>query len=202
MRIFSDVCHQHFMLEWAISSFYWVLCFLLGVFTNLCCETLDVRKRQWIISKNKINRSINHSTDQINQFDKIIDQSINHQWGYIDDWGWELGMRRKNWAWGSEPLLLGWVGRNGSITTVCMWLCAYVCVCFCVRDCICVHERTHARVCVCMYVCVWVCKHRQPRSYSDTPHSDQRTTLQTRTVHDLWIRANGCKLVLLHIGVC
>ena len=59
---------------------------LLGVFTNLCCEALDVRKRQWIISKNKINQSIN--------------QSINHLWGIIDDWGWEreerIGERFRN----------------------------------------------------------------------------------------------------------
>ena len=66
-----------FMRDWAIWSLYWVLWLLLGVFTNLCCEIVDVRKRQWIISKNKINRSINQSI-LINQlFDKIIDQSVN-----------------------------------------------------------------------------------------------------------------------------
>ena len=38
-------------------------------------------KKQCIISKNKINQLINQL------FDKIIDQSINHHWGFIDDWG-------------------------------------------------------------------------------------------------------------------
>ena len=126
-RVCSDVCHQHFMLDWAILSLYWVLCLLLVVFTNLCCETLDVRKRQWIISKNKINRSINQSS-----------------------WlGWE-----NNWGWGSEMWLLGRVGRNGSIT---LYACGCVCVCFCVRACICVWTHACVCVCVYMYVCVCVC---------------------------------------------
>ena len=43
------------------------------------------------------------------------------------------GVKEKELGRGSEMLwLLGWVGRNGSITTVCMWLCVYVCVCVCV----------------------------------------------------------------------
>ena len=37
---------------------------IFGVFTNLCCKTADVRKRQWIIPKNKINRLINQLIDQ------------------------------------------------------------------------------------------------------------------------------------------
>ena len=142
-----------FMLDWAIWSLYWVLRILLGVFTNLCCKTVDVRKRQWIISKNKINRSIS-------SIKLLINQSINQSSMGIY---WWLGLekRRKNSGWGSETLWLpSWVGRNGPITIVCKWLCVYlcvtVCVCFCVRACICVHERTCVSVCVCVTVCVCV----------------------------------------------
>ena len=44
--------------------------------------------------------------------------------------------------------LLGRVGRNGSITYICMWLCV------CVFLCACLHLCMNARVCVfdCVYV--------------------------------------------------
>ena len=52
------------------------------------------------------------------------------------------------------------------------YMCVYVCVCEFVSTINRGHTRTH---------------------WTFTP----RTTLQTRTVHDLWIRANGCKLPTL-----
>ena len=93
-----------FMLEWAIWSLYWVLRIsLLGVFTNLCCKTVDVRKRQCIISKNKIiDQSINNWSNSsikllINQ---SINQSINHQLGFmmtgVGKEKKEFGMRFRN----------------------------------------------------------------------------------------------------------
>ena len=158
-----------------VHHFYWVLCFLLGVFTNLCCETLDVRKRQWIISKNKINRSINHSTDQINQlFDKIIDQSIiNGDLLMTGGGNWEREERI-----GGEVQkrcgLLSWVGRNGSITTMHVAACVCVCVCVCVSVCmlafVYINVRMHARVCVCMYVCVCEFVSTVNRGHTPTLH--------------------------------
>ena len=145
------------MLEWAISSLYWVLCLLLGVFTNLCCETVDVRKRQWIISKNKINQSFSWSISSIKSL--INQSSMGIYWWLGVGTGKEkkeLGVRFRN-----VVTWLHWVGRNGSITTVCMWLCAYVCVCVCVSVCVLafvyMNVRMHARVCVCMCVCMYVC---------------------------------------------
>ena len=63
-----------------IEQFYYLIkCYLLlllGVSTNLCSETLDVRKGQWMTSNKKlIDQSI---TKMINQlFDEITDRSIN-----------------------------------------------------------------------------------------------------------------------------
>ena len=140
------------MLDWAILSLYWMLWLLLGVFPNLCCKTLDVRKI----------RSINQLINQL--FDKIIDQSIIN--GDLLMTGVEK--RRKSLGWGSETLWLpSRVGRNGSITSVyfacgCVCVCACVCcgiyVCVCVFLCAYLHlcTWTDARVCVCVCVCVCV----------------------------------------------
>ena len=99
------------MLDWATWSLYWVLRILLGVFTNLCCKTVDVRERQWIISKNKINRSINQQS--ISSIKLLINQSINQSSMGVY-WWMGLEKRRKNSGWGSETLWLpSWVGRNG-----------------------------------------------------------------------------------------
>ena len=146
-----------FMLDWAIWSLYWVLSLLLGVFTNFCCKTGCEKKTIiWIISKNKINRSINQLINQL--FDKIIEQSINQSIINKDLLMTGGGKEKKEWGWGSEALLPSWVGRNGSITIVCMWLCVYS-LCVCAFLCACLHlcTWTHARVCVCVCVCA-VCQ--------------------------------------------
>ena len=49
----------------------------------------------------------------------------------------------------------------------------------------------------CMCVCVCVCNHRQSGTVHQNSTIRPRTTSQSRTVHDLWIRANGCKLPTL-----
>ena len=57
----------------------------------LCCKTVDVKKTMDYLEKiRSIDQSINQAIDQsITLFHKIIDQSINHQLGFIDDWGWK-----------------------------------------------------------------------------------------------------------------
>ena len=118
------VCHQHECL--------WLL---LGVFTNLCCKTVDVRKRQWLISKNKIDQSINQLINQL--LDKIIDQSINQSLNQSSKGiYWWLGVqnRRKNSGWGSETYCgyqVGWVELDRIL------LFARGCVCMCVCVCVC-----------------------------------------------------------------
>ena len=42
-----------------------------------------------------------------------------------------------------------------------------------------------------------MCNHRQSRTVHQNSTIRPRTTSQSRTVHDLWIRANGCKLPTL-----
>ena len=53
-----------------------------------------------------------------------------------------------------------------------------------------------------MCVCVWVCKHRQPRTYSDTPHSDwgQHCKRGRSTICGYVQMVANC--LLLHMGVC
>ena len=48
-----------------------------------------------------------------------------------------------------------------------------------------------------MCICMCVCNHRQSRTVHQNSTIRPRTTSQSRTVHDLRIRANGCKLPTL-----
>ena len=142
MYVCSDVCHQYLCLTEQIGHFiecydYFLVCW------QIYAVKLDVRKRQWIISKNKISRSINQSINwSIScSIKSLINQSINHQWGFIDDWGWKR-----------EERIRGEVQKHGYQVR---WV-EMDCVCFCVRACICVHE--HTCVCVCVRLCVCVYK--------------------------------------------
>ena len=59
--------------------------------------------------------------------------------------------------------------------------------------------------CVCLHVgcvCVWVCNHRQPRTYSETPHSDrgQHCKRGRSTICGYVQTVANC--LLLHIEVC
>ena len=134
-----------FMLDWAIWSLYWVLWLLLGVFTNLCCKTVEyVRKIR------SIDQSINQS---INQSISCSIKSLINQSSMAIYWWLGVEKRRKNSGWGSETLWLpSWVGRNRSITIAGMCMCVSVCVLAFVymnAHCVC--------VCVCVCVCDWLC---------------------------------------------
>ena len=74
---------------------------------------------------------------------------------------------------------------------------------FCVCNSVCVYcmmvvnWKAHLFRHWCVCVCARVCNHRQSRTVHQNSTIRPRTTSQSRTVHDLWIRANGCKLPTL-----
>ena len=151
MHVCSDVCHQHLCLNEQFGHFiecndYFLVC--------LQIHAVDVRKGPWIISKYKINRSVNQSITH--------DQSINGDLLMTGGGNFEREERFRGEVQKRYNNQVGWVEIDrqpsyacGCVYTqphaydACVCLCVsrrvFVCVCACffVRACICVHERTY-----------------------------------------------------------
>ena len=135
----------------------WIKCLAEG---QKCRGPDGNRTRNPLIQSQGFNPIYHGTSTSINDLsiNQSIDQSV-IRWNH-----WSINQSTINGdllmtgggkeGWGSETVWLpSWMGRNGSITIACMWLCVYVCV----HACICVHKRTRVCVCVCARMCVCVC---------------------------------------------